>query len=204
MHKFIRSSAPVNFKQVEQKYKRWNRDFIESEEHAIIGSALYEQQEYYCAYCEMKIKEVLHGGHIEHLERRNDNPRRTFDWNNMFFSCNNHDSCGKFKDNEKLSYNINDIVDPSREDPADFFVFDALGNILPLNHSVEHRATETIRVFNLQDSARLKQKRAEIAETVKYFLESSPSENDITEFLASLADQDCISVYYNMLNRRMA
>ena len=203
MHKFIRSKAPVNFTRVEQKYQRWDRELINSEEHTIIGNALYEQQDHYCAYCEIKIDEMQGGGHIEHLERRSDNPQRTFDWNNMFFSCNNLDSCGKFKDNQRLKYDVKDIVDPSREDPADFFTFDALGNVSPLNHSVEHRALETIRIFNLQDSVRLKRKRAEIAETVKYFLELSPSEDDITEFLASLAGQDCISVYYNMLNRRM-
>ena len=204
MHKFTRTPAPVDFQRVEKTYKHWDLEFIKSEEHSAIATALYEQQEGYCAYCGIKINEKQTGGHIEHLERRSDNPQRTFDWNNMFFSCNNLDSCGKFKDNQRLKYDVKDIVDPSREDPADFFTFDALGNVSPLNHSVEHRALETIRIFNLQDSVRLKRKRAEIAETVKYFLESSPSEDDITEFLTSLTGQDYISVYYNMLNRRMA
>lgn len=203
MHKFTRTPAPVDFQRVEKTYKHWDLEFIKSEEHSAIATALYEQQEGYCAYCGIKINEKQTGGHIEHLERRSDNPQRTFDWNNMFFSCNNHDSCGKFKDNTKQKYIVNDIVDPSTEDPADFFTFDTLGNILPLNDSTKHRAEETIRIFNLRESERLKRKRAEIAQTVIGYLEFNPSEDEISDFLDSLVGQDCISVYYNMLDRKM-
>lgn len=96
MHKFNRGEAPVDFKIIKRKYANWDA-FIGSSEHIVIGDQLYEQQDHYCAYCEIYLHDK-EDGFIEHLERQRDNYKRIFDWSNMFFSCRKHDSCGIYKD----------------------------------------------------------------------------------------------------------
>lgn len=129
MRRFTRDDMPVALPALEQRAQDWEH-FVAMQEHTALGDALYERQQHYCAYCET----LLHAkkqGFIEHLERRRDNPARSFDWNNMFYSCKNGDSCGKFKDAQRhpVHFAPADIVDPSREDPQDFFTYDANGTI---------------------------------------------------------------------------
>lgn len=98
---------------------------MRTDEHAKLADALYARQDGYCAYCEIHLKNRS-AGHLEYLERRSDNPKRTFDWSNLFYSCSKRDSCGKYKDNERIRFNPADIIDPSVENPLDFFVYHAI------------------------------------------------------------------------------
>ena len=208
MHHFERGISPVDFKVVKIHYVNWNT-FGNSHEHRLLGDTLYERQHHYCAYCETHLKQKS-DGHIEHLVRRNDMPQKTFDWNNMFFSCNNDDSCGNFKDNRKnaISFDEKDIIDPSREHPQDFFSFDRFGHILPakdLTANAKKRAEETIRVFNLNSSERIRNLRQQAARVVAAFLQCAiiPDDASIDRFLDMVSDADCLSVYYSLLGRRM-
>ena len=203
MHKFTRGDAPVNLTKMETKYHNWS-SFERTPEHFALGNALYERQDHYCAYCESFLANKSKG-HIEHLERRSDNPRRAFDWSNMFFSCNNHDSCGKYKDNSlsPRKFTQTDIIDPSQETPLDFFMFDMNGGVqakagLDENHT--RKAKETIRIFNLDQSDRLRGIRFAIAQTIAGFLESNPDDDTIDFFFSSLEHSDCISVYKSLLD----
>lgn len=114
-----------------------------------------------CAYCEGDI-EVL-GQHIEHFRRKSVHTALTFDWNNLFWSCNQTDSCGHFKDHGAGPYNVADLINPCLDDPDHFFVFRADGTInvrLGLSAQEEHRAKETLRVFSLDaDWGRLRAMR---------------------------------------------
>lgn len=203
MHKFTRGESPVDLARLKRNYSNWE-SIAHSNEHAQLGDALYERQERYCAYCETQI-ESKRKGHIEHLERRSDTPARTFDWSNMFFSCNHHDSCGKFKDEfqPRMNFDPADIIDPSQEDPLDFFLYDLNGGISARDEAHKTRADETIRIFNLDQSPRLSNIRRGVAETVKSMLPYLNSEEDVTDFLNSLGNCDCISVYYSLLGRKM-
>ena len=204
MHKFSRGESPIDLTKAKKKFhNQWDKTFIGSAEHAALSEFLYACQSHYCAYCEIKINKPS-DGFIEHLERRSDNPERTFDWTNMFFSCNHSDSCGIFKDNSKpkMDFSLNDIIDPSTVDPQDFFAYDSEGNILPKNSNYTQQVNETIRIFNLKNS-RLINIRKNIASTVAFFLEGNPSEDDINEFLLQISNKDCPSVYYYLLKRKM-
>ena len=64
------------------------------------------------------------------------------------------------------------------------------------------RAEETIRVFNLNKSSRLRNLRRKAAVSVDSFLQNNPTEEEINYFFSSLGSVDCISVYYTLLNRR--
>lgn len=204
MHKFKRTEEPVPLKKLEAECRNNWDTFGKTDNHRQLGDALFEMQHHYCAYCELHLKEKKNG-HIEHLERRKDNPNRAFDWKNLFFSCTKHDSCGRYKDENDVQFQVSDIVDPSIDDPADFFRYTPNGTMLPSDAAHTKRATETIRVFNL-NSTRLKSVRKGIAQTVELFLEENagnPSEQIISDFFKQIAGSNCESVYYSILNRKM-
>lgn len=103
-----------------------------------------------CAYCEGDTDSL--GQHIEHFRRKSRHPALTFDWNNLFWSCDQQDSCGHFKDHGAGPYNVADLVNPCCDDPDTFFVFQADGTISirhGLSEADQRRALETLRVFSL-------------------------------------------------------
>jgi uncharacterized protein (TIGR02646 family) len=124
-----------------------------------------------CAYCEA----ALFDGdrHIEHFRQRSRYPQGTYDWDNLFGSCNRHNTCGKHKD-QCGPYQYTDLIKPDREDPQAFLVFSPDGSVHPrahLNALDRHRATETIRIFNLNGALR-RLRYAELSgylQTAEYF-----------------------------------
>jgi len=103
-----------------------------------------------CAYCEGPLHDL--GRHIEHFRRKGANPHLTFCWENLYWSCDQDDSCGRFKDNHAGSFDVNELIDPCADDPDKFFHFRSNGTIdvrNGLQADEEHQANETIRVFNL-------------------------------------------------------
>lgn len=206
MHHFERGQSPVDLQAIARKGINWS-SFAGSHAHRIVGDALYERQHHYCAYCEVFLEQKT-DGHTEHLARRSDFPQRTFDWYNLFFSCNHIDSCGRFKDNSRIQFDVNDIIDPSRENPQDFFNYDRFGHIFPrvgLSELERRRACETIRVFNLDNSGRLCNIRQQAFQAVVTFLQCSehPDTSTIDRFLEMVNGGHCISVYYTLLDKRM-
>jgi len=102
-----------------------------------------------CAYCEGTIDEA--NRHIEHFRQRGRYPQGTFDWHNLFGSCNRHGSCGDHKD-KCGAYAHQVLIKPDVEDPETFLVFTAAGAIRPrakLDADEHNRASETIRILGL-------------------------------------------------------
>lgn len=115
-----------------------------------IRAHLEQLQGRMCAYCEGPLDSL--GQHIEHFRRKHHFPRLTFDWVNLFWSCDRDDSCGRFKDHDAGAYDSDDIIDPCLDSPDRFFRFRSDGAIdvrVDLSLRDEHRARETLRVFNL-------------------------------------------------------
>ncbi len=198
MHRFDRGEPPRCLVAAQRRRPQWD-DFSRTDDHKQLGDALYERQEHYCAYCEVCLGEKT-DGHIEHLERRKDNPARTFDWDNLFFSCNHLDSCGKHKDGKRLCFNPSDVIDPAHEDPLDFLRYDMNGGVHAIagDPARQRRAEETIRVFNL-NAPRLRNIRRQIAQTI-YSLDSElRTDEDCQAFLGMLQNVDCPSVYRSLL-----
>lgn len=126
----------------------WND--VTPEHKAEIRAHLETMQDHRCAYCEGDIN-VL-GQHIEHFRRKSLHPALTFDWNNLFWSCDQTDSCGHFKDHGAGPYNVTDLVNPCCDDPDTFFIFQADGTISvrrDISEDDKRRAAETLRVFSL-------------------------------------------------------
>jgi uncharacterized protein (TIGR02646 family) len=127
-------------------------DTVSSAHKAEIRTQLETMQGRRCAYCEGSLDTL--GRHIEHFRRKGDPAHRhlTFDWSNLFWSCDQRDSCGHFKDHGAGSYDVDNLINPCCDDPDDFFIFQADGTISirdTISEADRRRASETLRVFSL-------------------------------------------------------
>jgi uncharacterized protein (TIGR02646 family) len=115
-----------------------------------IRQCLEQMQGRRCAYCEGSIDAL--GQHIEHFRRKSLFPPLTFDWSNLYWSCNQTDSCGHYKDHGAGPYNVSELIEPCQHEPDAFFRFRVDGTISirsGLSPQDQHRASETLRVFGL-------------------------------------------------------
>jgi len=129
-----------------------NWDDVTNGDKAQIRQQLEQMQARRCAYCEGSL-DVL-GNHIEHFRRKAPGhfPNLTFTWSNLYWSCDQKDSCGHYKDHGAGAYNVNDLIDPCVDNPDAFFRFRTDGTInvrSGLGGPDRHKGEETLRVFNL-------------------------------------------------------
>jgi uncharacterized protein (TIGR02646 family) len=143
----------------------WND--VTSSHKRDVRDCLEQLQGRRCAYCEGAL-DVL-GQHIEHFRRKHHHPHLTFSWTNLYWSCDQSDSCGHYKDHGAGTYSPNDLLEPCVDDPDRFFRFRSDGTVQVrpgLTPQEEHRARETLRVFNLHaDFGRLRNMRKGAAAT---------------------------------------
>jgi uncharacterized protein (TIGR02646 family) len=144
-------TAPVCLSHYRHGSHQWTE--VSSAEKAEIWIKLDEMQQGRCAYCEcaLPVQNDSYTAHIEHFRQRGRYPQGTFDWENLFGSCNRQNSCGKYKD-ECGVYNYADLIKPDIEDPEHFFLFVSDGSIAirqGLSPAEQHRAAETLRILNL-------------------------------------------------------
>ncbi|MDM1545953.1 TIGR02646 family protein [Ignatzschineria indica] len=134
--------------------KNWQR--LRGGDRREIWSKLNEMQHRLCAYCETPF--TTEDSHIEHLYPRAKYEALTFEWKNLFGSCNNNNSCGIYKDGahnpHKVIHEL--LIKPDQEDPHAYFRYYLNGRISVkpgLSDYDYHRAKETIRGFNLNHNA---------------------------------------------------
>lgn len=156
MHKLQRSITPQCLSQFSHGINNWGE--VLPHQKTEIWQALDKMQQKRCAYCEIEIKtdRDYNNAHIEHFRQRSRYPQGTFQWANLFGSCNREDSCGKYKD-RLPAYNHLDLIKMDVEDPEHFFMFLADGNAVPVKNLTlqdKNRAEETIRIFNINGSLR--------------------------------------------------
>jgi len=148
------------------QHGRDNWGAVDAVSKAEIRAHLEQLQGRRCSYCEGSVDTL--GQHIEHLRSRHRFPVLTFVWENLYWSCNQDDSCGRHKDNGADAFDINDVIDPCAENPDRYFRFRSDGTIetrADLTAAQQHRATETLRVFNLDpEYGRLRSMRARVLE----------------------------------------
>lgn len=159
---------------------------VRDEDRAELWDALVAMQGNRCAYCECEI--FLGGRHIEHFRQRGRHPAGTFDWRNLFGSCNSLDSCGKHKDTCGV-YDPACLIKADDEEPDDFFVFVKDGTIAvreELHAPAKVRAEETLRIFNLDaQHGRLREMRRAAVLGHWHTIE------EIAEFAASDPGNEC-------------
>ena len=81
--------------------------------HDEIKKALRDETHDKCAYCEAFVTAVSHGD-IEHITAKSLDPRLTFEWNNLTFSCQ---ICNKRKATSE------DVLDPYNVQPENHLIF---------------------------------------------------------------------------------
>jgi len=177
--------APIELNNYQHGVHNWSH--VTNQDKQAIRSSLERMQGKLCAYCEASLE--IMGQHIEHFRRKAQFPHLEFAWNNLYWSCDKSDSCGHFKDSKATPYDINEIIDPCFDDPDHFFRFRADGTISVrhgLNETDRRKASETLRVFNLDpDWGRLRNMRKgvlagylSLTEEIQKF-----SEDDLVELL---------------------
>jgi uncharacterized protein (TIGR02646 family) len=126
----------------------------------LVWEELEKMQRGLCAYCECR----LNRKHIEHFKNRKLHIQETFNWNNLFGSCGDSSQkggwnrCGIFKDSGAVNYQVNNLIKPDIDSPDDYLLFLTNGKVSPqagLEGQALLKATETIRVFNLNDDTKL-------------------------------------------------
>nr|WP_314265798.1 retron Ec78 anti-phage system effector HNH endonuclease PtuB [uncultured Moellerella sp.] len=163
MRKLDRSNPPECLKHLNIARNDWKLV-----NKAAVWDALDEMQNGFCAYCECSLERK----HIEHFRTRDDFAHLTFDWTNLFGSCGDSSKiggwlrCGIYKDNGAGRYDPNNLIKPDVENPSLYLHFLTTGSVRPcvvLTATEQLKATETIRVFNLNgDSALLGRRRQAI------------------------------------------
>lgn len=137
-------------------------------ERTQIRAALHAIQGQRCAYCERRTGPGANDGHIEHFRCQAGHDALALDWTNLFWSCNDETTCGKLKDKctgaqgPRAKFDPVVLLDPSTDDPDDYFLFVVDGSVKVkdgLDAARRQRAVETLRVFNLADSAFLRKAR---------------------------------------------
>lgn len=163
MHKLQRGAAPACLDRYQHGRDNWGD--LSGKDKAEIWQKLEAMQGKRCAYCEIAIIEGHR--HIEHFIQKGRDPRVTFQWSNIFGSCNRNESCGRHKDSCG-TYNAADLLKTDVDDSDDFLVFVSDGTIVPrvgLDAAQRRRAKETLRVFNLdaQNGALRQMRRSAVA-----------------------------------------
>lgn len=91
--------------QIKKLTKRYN--------HPEVKAALKNETHEKCAYCEAKVTDVAHGD-IEHVTPKSVNKEKTFEWENLTFSCQ---ICNQNKSDKE------GVVDPYVDDPDGHLFF---------------------------------------------------------------------------------
>lgn len=150
MHQLVRQQAQLPcLARYRHGRDQWSYTTPTQVERGVIWDELNAMQGHRCAYCEGSLTES--NRHIEHFRQRDRYPQGTFDWTNLFGSCDREESCGKHKD-KCGAYPPGDLIKCDVEDPERFLVFTPNGNVSAragLSPTDAHRANETIRIFNL-------------------------------------------------------
>lgn len=161
-----------------RKGEDWTRDLLTAVEaddaerikavtkrynHPDVKAALKSETREKCAYCEANVTDVAHGD-IEHVTPKSIDRARTFDWENLTFSCQ---LCNQNKSNKE------GIIDPYVDEPGEHIFFagafakgrspDGTRTVLELqlnrlsliesrNREIERYADQLEKVFLIQDA----------------------------------------------------
>lgn len=164
MHKLDRSAveAPSCLAEYDHQYQNWDDlgpNCKKQVREALVylqGNPASLEGHIRCAYCEGV---VFDGGHIEHFRRKNKShyPELTFEWSNLFRSCDARMHCGHHKDRKgATNYDPDKLIKPDEVDPEHFLYFHSSGEVRPRQGLCDHDqeiAQETIRVFGLNEGS---------------------------------------------------
>lgn len=128
--------------------------------HQDIKDALIAETSGKCCYCESDVRAVSHGD-IEHIYPKSLDVEKTFEWDNLSFSCQ---LCNQYKSNKDPLFN--NIIDPFNVNPKQYIMF--VGAFINSFGTTEGRMT----IHNLGlDRAPLFERRQEAFKGLILFLD---------------------------------
>jgi len=155
----INKNKPIFYDEMIKNKKVWS-DYLDKKD---LKEHLVLEQDNMCAYCESKISKQAH---IEHFYTRNLFPQLTFDYNNLFISCNTEKTCGKHKDSYHLKKDeFDEFYSPINIDINEFD-YAITGELT----AKTDKAQKTIDVFNLNHRV-LIEKRYKIMKQINNYKE---------------------------------
>ena len=185
MHRLTRpSTEPEALQEARNAKPPIDWDHFSTKDKKTVRDSLLSMQDSRCAYCERTLHDVggeqedKWDGHIEHFRRKDTSfcPELTFVWENLFFSCNKGQTCGRHKDamiQDKNEYAY--LIDPCKENPEHFFVFTESGKVhvrTNLSEAEQKRAQFTIKAFGL-NAPRLVQDRLDLLKGYRWLKDCS-------------------------------
>lgn len=188
MRQLNRATAPACLQNYDYRQHKWGHLAPTLADRNALWGDLLGMQGDRCAYCEALLGS---NRHIEHFRSRNNFNELTFIWSNLFGSCNEMDSCGTYKDGKGKPYDPSDLIKPDEEDPHSFLHFFTDGRVEPragLPSTLMHRASETIRVFNLDEGGVLRARRREAIRPFLGFLD------DLDKFRNEISEAETIDL----------
>ena len=153
------------------------RCFMGTACHAEVGNSLRGEQHHLCCYCESEITDDR--SHIEHMEPRSSDSRRTYDYSNLTASCDGGmiEHCGRFKDDRKKNpsfrYEATQFCPPHDPSTHELFSYLSSGKIEPAPASNKAKAEYMIGYLGL-DCPRLVGRRHAHAMNLIETLGASP------------------------------
>jgi len=154
----ITKSEPIYFKRAKSKVKlpkiksAWEDSNISAIRKRLREEILLKEQNLLCAYCEREIDSDRKNSNIDHFKTRNLYPEETLNYNNLLVSCNSQGkSCSSSKDSQKSILKVREdyqnIVNPTLDNPDDYFEYITTGEIIAKDNSL--KANYTIKLFRL-------------------------------------------------------
>ena len=167
----IHKNEPKYFTLAKAKVKQpkiksaWEDNHISAIREKLRGDILLEEQNLLCAYCQKEIDSHKDFSNIDHFKTRNLFPELTLEYHNLLVSCNTKNRCSSSKDSKKsilkTREDYDNIVNPTSENPDDYFDYLPTGEIVAKNK----KAKFTIELFNLEDKS-LSQCRLQVAKSL--------------------------------------
>jgi|GEM_PF-1419594 len=187
----IQRNAPPDCLDRQPNNQPWG-EFMATPCHSELHTNLRQEQKGLCCYCEHQVEDI--DGHIEHIEPRQRNEARTYDYANLALSCNggNFNHCGHYKDNKKKNpkYEWNNERFSSPHDPETASLFSYLldGSITPTPVN-EEASTYMIGYLGL-DCSRLIERRHQHASVLIDTLGAEPSPDMVSWLRATYLQSD--------------
>ena len=177
---FVQRNNPQNWDVIDAVVRTNTRKYI-----------LENEQGNQCAYTELPLEYEKNNSHIEHLKRKDSAffPELTFEWSNLFVSCNSDDFGGKYKDGKYLKGKTKAdnalIINPALENPNEYFELKNWGELTvkaDLQGMAKTKAEETIKAFNLNHNS-LQDRRREMIQSVNDYKNGGLDSEMIINFL---------------------
>jgi len=192
---FVKKHKPQNWNSLAPVIRITTRKYI-----------LENEQFNQCAYTELPLKYKNNNSHIEHLKRKDSAffPELTFEWSNLFVSCNFDDFGGKYKDMTYLkgkSRKDNELIlNVSLENPSAFFDLKEYGELTikeGLNANEKMKAKITIDAFNLNHPS-LTSRRRDTMRSVTEYKNGGLGNEMIIEFLSENGFKSVVECQLNI------